>query len=64
MKELEEVLEDFKLFLRINKSCVVNVNCVTHYSKKEPFTLTLKGGQEFEISRRKKQEVNERLSAL
>jgi two-component system LytT family response regulator len=64
LKELEEVLEDVRLFLRINKSCVVNVNCVAHYSKKEPYTLTLKGGQEFEISRRKKHEVNERLSAL
>ncbi|MBX7053020.1 MAG: LytTR family DNA-binding domain-containing protein [Flavobacteriales bacterium] len=64
LKELEEVLEDYKLFLRINKSCIVNVNCVTQYSKKEPYTLTLKGGQEFEISRRKKQEVNERLDGL
>lgn len=64
LKELEEVLEDSKLFLRINKSCLVNVNYVTSYSKKEPYILTLLSGQEFEISRRKKHEVNERLSGL
>lgn len=64
LKDIDEVLEQHALFLRINKSCIVNINCIKNYSKKEPLTLTLVNGKEFEISRRKKQEVNERLGAL
>ncbi len=64
LKEYEELFEDFPLFLRINKSAIVSINFVKEYSKKEPFTLKLLNGVELEISRRKKQEVNERLKSL
>ncbi len=64
LKELDEVLEDSKIFMRINKSCLVNINFIKTYSKKEPHILTLVDGREFEISRRKKQEVNERLDLI
>lgn len=64
LKDMEDLLENDSSFLRISKSCIINVHYVTDYSKKEPYFLTLSNGKEFEISRRKKQEVNEKLSSL
>lgn len=62
------VLKDFEIFLapnpnfiRINKSVIVNMDCVTGYSKGEPCMLYLNNGKEYEISRRKKAELNERI---
>lgn len=64
LKEYDELLEGIPLFLRINKSAIVNVNFVKEYSKRDPFTIKLMNGVELEISRRKRQEVNERLKNL
>lgn len=61
LKEMEDILEGSNLFLRINKSCLVNVGFIDSYNKQEPYILTLKNGKEFEISRRRKQEVAARL---
>lgn len=59
--EYEEMLKSRSQFLRINKSCIVNLNCVTNYSKGEPCMLTVCEKHVFEISRGKKQELLERM---
>jgi two-component system LytT family response regulator len=59
--EFDEMLAPYHEFLRINKSCIININSINNYSKGEPCMLTLNGGQSFEISRRKKQEFLERV---
>lgn len=64
LKEYEELFENTPLFLRVNKSAIVSVNFVKAYSKKDPFTLTLLNDVELEISRRKRQEVSERLKSM
>jgi two-component system LytT family response regulator len=59
--KFEEILEAFPQFLRISKSCIVNLNHVSYYSKGEPCFITLSSKYSFEISRRKKQEFLERM---
>jgi two-component system LytT family response regulator len=59
--EFEEILESYPQFLRISKSCIANLNHVSSYSKGEPCMLFIAGENGFEISRRKKQELIERL---
>lgn len=59
--EFEEMLLSYPSFLRISKSCIVNLNHVSGYSKGDPCMLTVAGENSFEISRRKKQEVLERI---
>ena len=59
LREFEDMLESYEQFLRIGKSCIANLNHVTDYSKGEPCMLTIADKYEFEISRRKKQEVLE-----
>ena len=55
------MLEGNDLFYRIGKSCIVNLNCITNYSKGEPCFIEMADGNSFEVSRRKKQDVLERL---
>lgn len=59
--EFEDMLESYGQFLRIGKSCIANLNHVSNYSKGEPCMLFIADKWSFEISRRKKQEVLERL---
>ncbi len=59
--EFEEMLFNYPGFLRISKKCMVNLHHISGYSKGEPCLLTLTDGNIFEISRRKKQEVLERI---
>lgn len=61
LKILEETLEESALFVRVNKSCLVNIEYITAYSKKEPYYLRINNGKEFDISRRKRQEVMDKL---
>lgn len=61
LKEFEIFLGPNANFIRINKSVIVNMDCVTGYSKGEPCMLYLSNGKEYEISRRKKAELNERI---
>jgi two-component system LytT family response regulator len=55
--EYEEMVKGNDVFFRIGKSCIVNLNCITHYSKGEPCMLTLGDKFTYEISRRKKAEL-------
>jgi two-component system, LytTR family, response regulator len=64
LKEIDEFTADLKGFIRINKSVIVNSSQCSKYQKGEIATLTLKTGETFEISRRKKVEVLDKLNAL
>jgi len=55
--EYEEMLKDNPLFYRANKSCLVNINQITDYTKGEPCMIVITNGYEQEVSRRKKQEL-------
>jgi two-component system LytT family response regulator len=57
----EEILEGNNQFYRIGKSCIVNLNYISNYSKGEPCMLTINEKFIYEISRRKKQELLEKL---
>jgi two-component system LytT family response regulator len=59
--EYEEMLKSSPHFFRIGKSCIVNLNYVTQYLKGEPCVLTVNGEHTYEISRRKKQELLDRM---
>ncbi|MES1224800.1 MAG: LytTR family DNA-binding domain-containing protein [Bacteroidota bacterium] len=61
LKEFEEMLEGISQFIRVNKSVIVNANKITSYSKTEPYNLVVGKNKEVEISRRKRNEVLERL---
>lgn len=55
--EYEEMLRDHERFYRANKSCIVNLNFVSNYSKTEPCIITINNQFNQEVSRRKKQEL-------
>lgn len=63
LKELEEFFESTNSFIRINNSILANIHSITKYSKGHYASITLTNQQEFEISRRKKQEILERLKS-
>lgn len=56
----EEMLGNYPQFFRISKNCLVNLNHAGSYSKGDPCLLFV-GNDSFEISRRKKQELIEKL---
>jgi len=58
--EYEEMFSNYPQFFRISKSCIVNLNHMSSYSKGDPCLLFV-GNDSFEISRRKKQELIEKL---
>lgn len=60
--EYEEMVEGHDIFFRIGKGCIVNLNCITNYTKGEPCMLTLNNKFTYEISRRKKAELLDRMS--
>lgn len=61
--EIEAELTDTKLFIRINKSLLINCKGILNYSKGKTCFVTMSNNQTFEISRRKKSEVITMLSA-
>ena len=61
LKEFEDMLEGVNQFVRINRSVILNTSKIKAYNKSEPFIITLINGKEFEISRRKRNEVLERI---
>jgi two-component system LytT family response regulator len=64
LKEIDEFTSDLKGFIRINKSVIINSSLCTHYQKGETYTLALQTGETFEISRRKKNEVIDKLNTF
>jgi two-component system LytT family response regulator len=59
--EYEELLENNSSFLRISKSIIINVNHIKNYSKGDQCEIELPNGIIVEVSRRKKQEMLEKL---
>jgi two-component system LytT family response regulator len=64
LKDFEEFLDQNPHFVRINKSIIINVWYIKEYSKGENFIITLKTGDVFESSRRRKLSVLESLKKL
>ena len=61
LKALEESLEETDLFVRVSKSNLIHVDHIVAYSKNEPYYIELVNGEVFEVARRKRQEVLEKL---
>ena len=61
LKDFEEFFMGLDNFFRISKSVIVNIDYIKDYSKGEPCVLSLKNGKEYEIGRRKKSELMERV---
>ena len=64
LKEIDEYSVDVRGFIRINKSVIINSAQCTNYQRGESNTVTLKTGETFEISRRKKNEVIDKLNTF
>ncbi len=58
LKVLEEFLEENENFIRVSKSAVINVKHVVNYSKGDICILTMRNDKQYEVSRRRKQEIN------
>lgn len=63
LKDFEEYFGDSSSFVRLSRSCLINANHVKQYSKGEPCIIDMADGKCFEIPRRKKAEILERLKA-
>jgi two-component system LytT family response regulator len=61
LKDFEDYLGENSSFVRIHKSCMINADHIRGYNKGEPFIIEMKNGQTFEVSRRKKPEVLDKL---
>lgn len=64
LKLFEGMLCDVKNFIRINKSVIVNTNYIKSYSKGETCMIEMKNAAVYEVSRRKKKEVKDRINLL
>ena len=62
--EFEDFYPESSPFIRISKSVIINSKHILEYSKGEPFSITLVGDVIFEVARRKKPEVLEKLKRL
>jgi two-component system, LytTR family, response regulator len=61
LKEYEELLEDYN-FLRIHSSTLINLRYVEKYIRGDGGFVMMKDGSQVEVSRRKKQELIDRLN--
>lgn len=61
LKDFEDYFGEESDFVRIHKSCLINVAYIKNYSKGEPCFIEMTDGNTFEVARRKKQEVLEKL---
>ncbi|MCW3102165.1 MAG: two component transcriptional regulator, LytTR family [Bacteroidetes bacterium] len=63
LKEYDELLcSADSQFLRIHKACIINTNYIKQLNRGESSTVIMSNGVSLEISRRKKQELSERLN--
>lgn len=61
LKEFESFFETRSKLIRISKSTIINSAEITEYSKGEPFIITLSNKSSFEVSRRKKADILDKL---
>lgn len=64
LKQYDDVLQQAGNFIRINKSVIISSDFIKSYTKSEPCIIELKSGETFEVSRRKKTEINLQLKKL
>ena len=57
LKAFEAALQNSRLFVRVNRSVMINTSFIRSYTKGDPCVITLSIDQSFEVSRRKKTEV-------
>jgi two-component system, LytTR family, response regulator len=61
LKEFEEFFSNNSSFIRLSKDSIININYIKKYTKGEPCIIEMFNDKTFEVSRRKKQEVLEKL---
>jgi two-component system LytT family response regulator len=61
LKEYEELLEPQLSFIRIHKTHIFNIEHITKFMKTDGGYIIMSDGSQVEVSRRKKQELMERL---
>lgn len=61
VKEFEEYLGETSELVRIHKGCMINVRYIKEYSKGDPCIIEMNNGRTFEVARRKKVEILERV---
>lgn len=61
LQDFETYFSEGMPFVRISKSCLINVRHIKQYSKGEPFVIEMIGGGLFEVARRRKALVLEKL---
>ena len=64
LSDIETMIADHEEFLRIHKSVIVNTLFIRSYTKGDSCVITMVSGHEFEISRRRKTELLQKLSSL
>ncbi|CAN5812702.1 LytTR family DNA-binding domain-containing protein [soil metagenome] len=64
LKEFEDYLSARPSFIRISQSLMINVKYIKEYSKGDPFIIGMLDGKCFEVPRRKKPDILERLKAV
>jgi two-component system LytT family response regulator len=64
LKYYEGFLDGNDNFIRISRSVIVNMNYLSEYSKGESCVVYLNNDRSYEISRRKKSELIEKLKSL
>lgn len=64
LNAFEELLQNSGIFLRINKSVIINIHYIKSYSKSEPWIIELTNQNQFEIARRKKFEITAMLKTI
>lgn len=61
LRDFEDYFGSDSAFVRISKSCLLHTKHIESYSKGEPCIIQMVDGRTFEVSRRRKQQVLERL---
>ncbi len=64
LKEFEDYLSSRSAFIRISQSLMINVKYIKEYNKGEPFIIGMLDGKCFEVPRRRKTEILERLRTI
>jgi two-component system, LytTR family, response regulator len=62
LKDIEDLHLHDKKFIRINRGIIINAGFIKEYTKGQYFSITMKDEKVFEVSRRKKAEVLEKLN--
>lgn len=61
LKDFEDYFNNHANFIRIHKSIIINTNHIKQYSKTEPCIINMVNGKDIEVSRRKRQEILDKL---